>query len=988
MQSATSLIEEIYKSKFDDYYERWVQKGYYELVTHDGAIILPTVWKFIVKPSAIIKISLGTHGTLRPVPNAVIETSRHPERTSDFLRDDARDYSETEWKPDVYVEDVTIDVGDPSAPLDPLDDDNESEEDSDSMLSTSDNEGELVEDVEPPVPPREVPPLLDADGNQFSFAVDTSKVAPQLQNQQKIEDKADVLRLSREAQDIGGGPVEQYRITKAILGGSDTRAVIKIHVLPGPMNTNLGNSTKTTWYHVQAEQLSFTHIKEICIGLPNLSQRLQLLTREVLAKVEKHKVKAFVDGFFIEPGTVLRAVEKCQPDPQAVTFSCIPYLELQKLPRRPPPKQSERLFPPRTLMQAMYPYESVRDRDSEQAYRKLGNSQGNSLVYVPNLWMINIGTGIVVTCGHRPLADEMIKSIEVVKEDLGRLGITDMAKSPLTCIRLVDRESLVHLYPLETCRSYFQMEAKMKALNTVSAEIQNQDSLALIWTTAEGKQLVTPNKWGSIATKTDRIFIELEVVEQDARTSGLLDLKVDELLGFVGSVPPFFHWPSAATKAPISEKIESRDVVISGALHESKCLEYAEKSMLNDTLDSYSTVNAVDKTFTSTTYYKSLPEDTQGHIDAQLRSLNSSKRSVVDGSLHASVIKGQCSSISAKADAFCKIVQATLRLFVRETDKNSILRKVWGAMGNVHNFAANVQKRGAVAPETTQDFQDFRARRRDAGNTGWVLRRDEDGSILLPGADKKLKRAVRRCRQCMGTPFSDAETAIGHLNMHLNQFNSSETNHSSTDETSATSGSTNKPNLNDWIAQEKHIELEKSNAGGLKILTQVCEDAAKVFRQLKELADGVRNEDGKKSDLYTFPRQLLEAFRKLIVFYLALERALYHTEDAYQRLRSGIRIDEDDLPYSEQGLSVLSRFARGVENSVLLARHELCIMVKPETSLDPMQGLSLGSEYICAWLMRRLLVKPLENRMSIGDMYREYLSTIVSIQRFGYLTPR
>jgi hypothetical protein len=240
----------------------------------------------------------------------------------------------------------------------------------------------------------------------------------------------------------------------------------------------------------------------------------------------------------------------------------------------------------------------------------------------------------------------------------------------------------------------------------------------------------------------------------------------------------------------------------------------------------------------------------------------------------------------------------------------------------------------------------------------------------------------------MGTPFSDAETAIGHLNMHLNQFNSSETNHSSTDETSATSGSTNKPNLNDWIAQEKHIELEKSNAGGLKILTQVCEDAAKVFRQLKELADGVRNEDGKKSDLYTFPRQLLEAFRKLIVFYLALERALYHTEDAYQRLRSGIRIDEDDLPYSEQGLSVLSRFARGVENSVLLARHELCIMVKPETSLDPMQGLSLGSEYICAWLMRRLLVKPLENRMSIGDMYREYLSTIVSIQRFGYLTPR
>jgi hypothetical protein len=947
-------------------------------LTDDGAIILPSVWEFIVKPSTTIKISLGSQGTSRHVAPPVADFSRRSERRSEFVRDDAREYSETEWKPDVYVEDVTIDVGDPSAPVDPPDEDSQSEEDSESMLSASDNDEELFKDAGPPVSPREVPPIMDADGNQFSFAIDTSKSTPQPQNQHRIEGKIDVPKLPRERQDISGGPVEQYRITKAMLGGTDVRAVINIHVLPGPLNTKLGDSTKITWYHVQAEQMSFTYLKEICLGLPNLSQRLGLLTREVLAKVERHKVKAFLDGFFIEPGTVLRAVEKCQPEPQAVIFSCIPYLELQKPPRRPPPKQSERLFPPRTLMQAMYPYEPVRDRDSEQAYRKLGNNQTNKLVYVPNLWMINIGTGIVVTCGHRLLTDEMIKSIEVVREDLGQLGTSDISTGSLTSIRLVDRDSLVHLYPLETCRSYFQMEAKMKELNTVSREMQNRDSLALTWKTTEGEQMVTPSSWSSVITRTDLIFIDLEVMEQDARTSGVLNSNVDELLGSMGPVPPFFHWPSAAAKATVSEKIEARDVFVFGALHESKCLEYAEKSMLNDTLDTYSTVNAVDKTFTSTTYYKSLPEDTHRHIDAQLRSLNTSKRPVVDGSLHASIIEGQCSNIIAKSDAFCKIVQATLRLFVSDTNRSSILRKVWSAMGNVHNFAANVQMRGTVEPDSGQSFQDVRARRRDAGNTGWVLRRDESGLVLLPGADKKLKRAVRHCRQCMGTPFSDAEIAIEHLKVHLDQSSSSATNRSSTKEISATPESTNTPVIKDWIAQEKQVELEESNAGGLKILDQVCGDAIELFRQMKELADGVRNEDGRKSDLYTFPRQLFEAFRKLIVFYLAVERALYHTEDAYQRLGSGARIDQDDLPYSEQGLGVLKRFARGVENSVLLARHELCAMVKPETSVDPMQGLSLGSEYICAWLMRRLLVKPLENRMSIGDMYREYLSTIVS----------
>lgn len=930
-----------------------------------------------MKPSTTIKISFWLEDESRRVPSPVSGYRRHIERRSDYRSDDVRNYANSEWKPREYVEEVTIDVGDPAVSIDMPDEESESESsESDAMLSTSDHDEELVNDAEIQRPPREVLPLVDAEGNKFSFSIDTSKAILRPQIQQKIEGTENVSRSPAERQDTSEGSVEKYRITKAILGGTDARAVVQIHTLPGPVNTKLGDGIKTRWYHVQAEQLRLSRIKEICLGLPNLSLRLQLLTREVLAQVEKHKVKAFVDGFFVEPGTVLRAVEKCQPDPQAVIFSCIPYLELQQSPRRPLPKKSERLFPPRTLMQAMYPYEPVRDRDSEQAYKKLGDSQNENLVYVPNLWMLNIGTEIVVTCGHKPLADEMIKSIEVVHEDLTQLSTIDMANS-LTSVRVVDRDSLVHLYSLESCRSYFQMEEKLAKLRALSREVQDPDGLALTWTSPEGKRAVTPGRWSAIISRTDLIFIELEVVEQEVTTPAAADLNMDEVTWARSSVPPFFHWPSAATKAPVAEMMEHQDI-ISGATHETKCLEYAEKSMLNDTLDTYSTINAVDKTFASTMYYKSLPEDTYGHVDTQFKSLNSRKSPAIDRSVHASVIASQSSNIVVMSDSFCKIVQATLRLFVSDTDKSSILRKVWSAVGNIHNYAADVQLRGFVQPESTQSFEDIGTRRRDAQNDSWVIRRDDEGSLLLPGADKKLKRAVRHCRQCSGAPFPDAETAIDHLRTHLDRFSSSNTNRSSANEASVSLGSAEAPNLNDWIVQEKQLDLEKFNAGGLKILTQASNDAMELFKRIKELADGVRNEDGKMSDLYTFPRQLLEAFRKLLVFYLAVERALYHTEGAYQELGTRNRIDDDDLPYSDQGIGVLKRFARGVENSVLLARHELCSMVKSETSLDSMQDLALGPEYMCGWLMRRLLVKPLEKRMSIGDMYREYLSTIVS----------
>lgn len=987
----------------DDAHHPEVMIGSYDIET-DGAIILPSVWAFVVKPSTNIKISFRRNDVLRRqslsdhteeqrrhIPHDHFANVREPEsrrRSSpDYHPEDQipgdRFYNARE--PRAKAEYAFVRKSESRAPSPPDEGlsvveviiSSEDEGEDDSSLSSSDLDDDFAKSVEHDECIREVPPIIDLDGNRISFAVDTTQVSQQLIAEGIVERYRHNATQVQEKEHAAKGSLEKHNITKAVMGEIDGRTVVQIHTLPGPTNHKLHDGVQITWYHMHSAQLSLVRFMDICLELPNLSDRLKVLTKEAFARIEKHKVKAFLDGFFIEPGTVLRTIEKCQPDPQAVIFSCIPYLELQQPNQSPPHRPGDGLFPPRTLMQAMYPYEPVRDRDSEQAYRKLGNDRGNDLVYVPNLWMLNIGTGLVVTCGHRPLSDEMVKSIGVVQEDLSQLAAADIAKNLLTTIRITDREGLVHLYSLKSCRSYFQMEARMNTWEAAAQSMPGSRIPRINWISPAGRRTVTASNWRAIIRRTDLISINLEIAKETATDSAIEKVEITAS-DRSGSVPPFFHWLPAI----------GHETILTKSNHELVCLDHAERSMFNETLNKYSTTNAVDKTFASTTYYQSLPEDTHEHIRAQFQSLSSENSQAKTSlpshqSCHAAVIATQYTDIVDKVDLFCGIVQATFSLFVSDTGRSSILRKVWSAMGNVHKWAVKVRMRGAVGEATTEP-SDLEIRHHRMANSGWYIRGGKEDSLPVPEADKKLRRSVRHCRRCTSTaPFEDAETAMTHLRSHLKSASSGK-KVSSDRKVSVPAKSADEIDLNDWIIHVKQFEREKSNAGGLKVLTQTCGDALDLLEQAKDLTDGVKNEDGSKSDLYNFPRQLLEAFRKLIVFYLAVERALYHIEESYQNAED-TRDAECEAPYSEEGLRVLKRFAQGAGNSLLLARSELCYMVRPEISTDHMQDLALGPEYVCSWLMRRLMVKPLEERISVGDIYREYLSTIVSTAP-GYLS--
>lgn len=220
---------------------------------------------------------------------------------------------------------------------------------------------------------------------------------------------------------------------------------------------------------------------------------------------------------FIEPGTIIRGDESSRGDPHSVIFSCIPYFDIRK-PLKGTVGQGDRLHPPRTLIQSYYPYEPVRDRDKEQAYQKFGNGGDGGLIHVPSLWMLNIDSKTVVTCGYRPLSSEFVKSIEVLQEDLKQLGTSTRTETPLTNIRLSDGDGRVLLYSLDECQTYFEMEQKLRELKCYSRHAEFEPTTQMSWLSPDGEKKVTPANWQTIIQRRDLLFIDLSVNDENKAT--------------------------------------------------------------------------------------------------------------------------------------------------------------------------------------------------------------------------------------------------------------------------------------------------------------------------------------------------------------------------------------------------------------------------------------------------------------------------------------
>jgi hypothetical protein len=857
--------------------------------------------------------------------------------------------------PDVEDVEVIVDTGN--------DDNSGSDEEFDT--DSTDDACELSEDsasIEPPpeiARPAATP--LDGDGSNLSFQVNTAFVEP---SDRAMAHTNDALSEREPWQQVENA--EYLGITKAVTMQAEGRTTLQLHILPGPRSISSPQDTSVRWYHLHSERLDFGRLKETCLSTPKLSERLHKLLRKLFERVEKDKVKVFLGGMFIEPGTVLRADESHQSDPQSVIFSCVPYFDLHTPTKKTTPAGQTSMFSSRTLMQSYYPYEPVQERDAEQAYRVFGNKQHNALVHVPNLWMVNIGSNVVVTYGHQVLSKNFVQSIEVVRTGH---GYTEKDKGLSTNIRLTDWDGHKLIYTLEECRSYFQMEQKLKELRWCYSRSRYDKSLQLSWKILDSSVKVTPGLWSGILRQTGTLFIDLSL------TGGTKEDNKDKYTGRLPpaialSLNPFFQWPQSTSIA----ESNTDGGVPEGVKRSVQCLEHVEKAMLSEVLSNYGSYNAVEKTFTSTAYYRALPEDTPERTRINIQSLQlsyeiSTKSTATGKTVHRALVIQQRNTIARKTSELCEILQMTLTLFVADVDKSTMLRKLWAAMNSICVVAENTCRREPVNPD--KDVQPSpQGARRSTAQRGWFVRPDTS-KVETSDALQKLNRAFEKCRHCRTTEmYSSSQAALQHLQKHLQK-------HSKYLSSSASSLS----NPEQWIVNYAQMELEVWNEGVVAILTKACHIAQQIFIQAKELAEGVRNEDGQMSGLFKFPRSLLSAFRQLLIFYFAVERAMYYAEEEFGNEAYALQNPDymATLPFSSKNLQILDAFGNGVQQALASARNELCSMVKSTEPAEITKRLSLNPEYVCSWLMRRLIVKPLEKSMTVSDMYREYLSTVVSL---------
>ena len=833
-------------------------------------------------------------------------------------------------------------------------------------------------------PNRHVLRPVDIEGNRLSFQVQTKPSSSIV----ATSEESNVPENRKEARSERKGPadnnMEIRRITRAMAVEPDAQNMLAIHTLPSLASSRLQASVATTWYHLHGGHLSFERFENVCFAIPNLSGRLQTLTREVLSKLREEKMKPSVGGRYIEPGTVLRADGSDPTDSQSVIFSCVPYFSLQEV-AKPASGREDLLCLPRTLMQALYPYETVRERDEEQSYRKFGNDDNNNIVHVPSLWIVNIGSAAIVTYGHEPLPVAIGNAINIVEEDIRCLGKQSISENTMAKIHITNHDGSSLIYPIGTFRSWFELESWILHNDPSLERRVFAQGVKLKVCNMDAGTMAGPGNWKNIISRASQL-VSISIDVSDRQSDEARDKEASTPEPAVVSppiaVPPFFHWVQSK-----SNNLAHRTgkAVVPGDSEKDRsivCLEYVDKMMMSKSL--VHSNSAVEDVFTTNNYYYLLSEKVYAGVStrvSELRDLINTTSPPESGSInHKMIVSTHWRSILIRSVEFLNTVRKTLDLFVDDLDSSSVLRKLSSALQNIHEHVMTPERRGPIEPDP-EEYIDSQWEHPDMKKRAWFIRTSAwEVPSSLPDSRKILQRSVLRCRRCRD-PFESAKSAMAHLLQHVKKY-SAGTAHPGADIPSYTE-------LDDWIINSIQYRRELTNASALVILTHASEISTELFGRLRELAQGVQNEDGQMSSLYTLPQKLIIAFRKIVVFYLAIERALYENRQAYKldvRYQSSHRLTNS--PYALRDVKVLKRFGWFARQSLIAARVRLCEMARPKSPLNLRKHLSLGPEYMSLWFIRSLLMTPLEQSKTIGDMYHVYISKVVSIPRFYTTGPK
>ncbi|KAI0152978.1 hypothetical protein GGR57DRAFT_153197 [Xylariaceae sp. FL1272] len=157
------------------------------------------------------------------------------------------------------------------------------------------------------------------------------------------------------------------------------------------------------WLHLEQQTLCLDDLQKLTFDCPFLDKDLKSLAdrllRQQCTKFEKRYSNGVHSGHYIEPGTVLRCDSRhdqvLNQKAESVIFCSVPYLHLDKQERQGHDirDSEDKIHPTRTLMESLYDYELMENRDDRQAVLRCSSPEQENIVYVPQIWYLLCGSG-------------------------------------------------------------------------------------------------------------------------------------------------------------------------------------------------------------------------------------------------------------------------------------------------------------------------------------------------------------------------------------------------------------------------------------------------------------------------------------------------------------------------------------------------------------------------------------------------------------------
>ncbi|OAL53759.1 hypothetical protein IQ07DRAFT_318209 [Pyrenochaeta sp. DS3sAY3a] len=161
----------------------------------------------------------------------------------------------------------------------------------------------------------------------------------------------------------------------------------------GPSPGEQNEPYQIQWLHMQRRHMDLADFENMCLNAPNISGELRFVVLRLFKKVQDTCRKRLFDGFFIDPGTVLRcdgfSSRGTNNFDLSATFVCFPYLSMGERRNEDCSQTSE--YPTRSILQIFYPYESTSNQETAASFCKDASTKKNVL-YVPQLWVVFIGS--------------------------------------------------------------------------------------------------------------------------------------------------------------------------------------------------------------------------------------------------------------------------------------------------------------------------------------------------------------------------------------------------------------------------------------------------------------------------------------------------------------------------------------------------------------------------------------------------------------------